>query len=646
MTTAATSLLGLALPVTSELAGTWGDVVNNSLTSLLDTAVAGTTTISTDADVTLTTTALTANQARQAIILWTANGTTTRNITAPAQSKIYTVINASAGTQSIVLRGVGPTTGVTIVKGESAVCAWNGSDFIKISNTGGSASFTNVTVSGTTTLSGLTASTALALNSSKEVISVTNTGTGNNVLSASPTLTGTVAGASLSLSSLTSGRVTYAGTAGLLQDSSNLTFDGTTLTAGGLATGGSVTLSGGSANGVLYLNGSKVATSGSALTWNGSTLLVGGNTRFGSGAVIPGFATASDASLANNASLRGTNAAGSTAFELIKLNTSDQVAINNDGADAVLTSAATSVRWSIGGEQMRLTSTGLGIGTSSPSQKLHVVGNALVTPSGGWTTGGVATQYFGDIYGSIKYDYNTTNFLISSYGSFSIATNGTSPTTRLTLDSSGNLGLGVTPSAWDSTYKVLEVGYGGDAFLGNTGSNQIGVVNNGYWNGGWKYKNSTYANLYLQQTGQHQWWNAASGTAGNAISFTQAATLTANGNYLLGTTTEPTSTKSGNTYQAINSAVIEGTPYTTVSTSPVQLSRSSGVGLIAMISGYNTSGGAQGTWLVLVGNGVAIVVSSSDATATTPIFAVSSGKLTMQTTTGTLSVVCQIFTGA
>ena len=41
MTTAATSLLGLALPVTGELSGTWGDTVNNSITSLVDSAVAG-----------------------------------------------------------------------------------------------------------------------------------------------------------------------------------------------------------------------------------------------------------------------------------------------------------------------------------------------------------------------------------------------------------------------------------------------------------------------------------------------------------------------------------------------------------------------------------------------------------------------------
>lgn len=135
MATSATALLGLALPVTGELSGTWGDTVNNSLTALLDTAVAGTTTLSSDADVTLTTTTLGANQARQAVILWTAGGTVTRNITAPAQSKTYIVINKTTSTQSIVLRGVGPTTGITIAAAESCVAAWNGVDFIKIAST-------------------------------------------------------------------------------------------------------------------------------------------------------------------------------------------------------------------------------------------------------------------------------------------------------------------------------------------------------------------------------------------------------------------------------------------------------------------------------------------------------------------------------
>lgn len=135
MTTAYTSLLGLALPVTGELSGTWGDTVNNSITSLLDSAIAGTTTLSSDADVTLSTTTGAANTSREAILLWTAGGTVTRNITAPAQSKAYYVINAGSSTQSIVLRGVGPTTGVTIVQGEKAVCAWNGTDFVKVAST-------------------------------------------------------------------------------------------------------------------------------------------------------------------------------------------------------------------------------------------------------------------------------------------------------------------------------------------------------------------------------------------------------------------------------------------------------------------------------------------------------------------------------
>lgn len=127
-----TPLLGLALPTTGDLSGTWGTTVNDAITGLLDSAVAGTTTLSSDVDVTLSTTNGAANQARNAIILWTATGSVTRNITAPAQSKAYFVINATGGTQSIVIRGSGPTTGVTIPAGARALVAWNGSDFVKV----------------------------------------------------------------------------------------------------------------------------------------------------------------------------------------------------------------------------------------------------------------------------------------------------------------------------------------------------------------------------------------------------------------------------------------------------------------------------------------------------------------------------------
>lgn len=128
-----TPLLGLALPTTGDLSGTWGTAVNDAITTLIDSAVAGTTTLSTDADVTLTTTNGAANQARNAVLLWTASNVVTRTITAPAQSKAYVVINS--GTAAIVVRGSGPTTGVTIATGEKALIAWNGSDYVKVSST-------------------------------------------------------------------------------------------------------------------------------------------------------------------------------------------------------------------------------------------------------------------------------------------------------------------------------------------------------------------------------------------------------------------------------------------------------------------------------------------------------------------------------
>jgi hypothetical protein len=119
---------------------------------LLDSAIAGTQTIT--ADTTLSTTAGASNQARQAILLCSP-ASVNITITAPAQSKIYTVINTSA-TYTVKIRGVGPTTGVTLAVSESAVVAWNGTDFIRISsNTATTGNFTvngNLVVTGNTTL--------------------------------------------------------------------------------------------------------------------------------------------------------------------------------------------------------------------------------------------------------------------------------------------------------------------------------------------------------------------------------------------------------------------------------------------------------------------------------------------------------------
>ena len=144
-----TSLIGLTLPTTGTLSGTWGDTVNNAISQIVDVAVAGTQTISTDADITLTLTTgtaassgLTANSSQYAVILWTAAGTVTRIITVPAQSKTYVVINKSS-TQSITIQGV-TGTGVTLAAGTRAIVAWDGTNFVNVG--GGSAAGSNTQV--------------------------------------------------------------------------------------------------------------------------------------------------------------------------------------------------------------------------------------------------------------------------------------------------------------------------------------------------------------------------------------------------------------------------------------------------------------------------------------------------------------------
>ena len=130
-----TPLLGLALPTTGDLSGTWGATVNTAITDLLDDAVAGTVTLSTDVDVTLTTTNGADNQARNAVILCSGARTGIKTITAPAQSKAYIIINATSGGFGVKIVGAGPSTpGVTVPNGEKALVAWNGSDFVQITS--------------------------------------------------------------------------------------------------------------------------------------------------------------------------------------------------------------------------------------------------------------------------------------------------------------------------------------------------------------------------------------------------------------------------------------------------------------------------------------------------------------------------------
>jgi hypothetical protein len=137
--------LGLVLPVTGELNGTWGSTVNASLTTNVEDSIAGYSTADlTSGNWTLTTTGGgVANEARTAILIATGTPAATRYIYAPKQSKQYVVINNVTDNSSIYMRGgpTSPTTGVEIEAGSSALVAWDTDtgDFIKVAGGGGAA---------------------------------------------------------------------------------------------------------------------------------------------------------------------------------------------------------------------------------------------------------------------------------------------------------------------------------------------------------------------------------------------------------------------------------------------------------------------------------------------------------------------------
>ena len=99
------------------------------------------------------------------------------------------------------------------------------------------------------------------------------------------------------------------------------------------------------------------------------------------------------------------------------------------------------------------------------------------------------------------------------------------------INNAGNLGLGVVPSPW-ATVNAYQVGRA--SIYGYSGTDS-GFQHNAYFNAGWKYITTDNASQYVQQTGGHIWNTAPSGTAGNAITFTQAMTLNASGNLGIGT---------------------------------------------------------------------------------------------------------------
>ncbi len=198
------------------------------------------------------------------------------------------------------------------------------------------------------------------------------------------------------------------------------------------------------------------------------------------------------------------------------------------------------------GEKLQVTGTMKVTGAASIGSTISISGTAYTllalnnTNAVDWGThisfagNGTVFGYFGSV-GSLL--GNTTKDLTvyaTAGNGFRVYTNGNN--LRATIDASGNLGLGVTPSAW-SGVRALQVGAAASlAGFTPTGEGMY-LSSNAFFNGSsWIYQTSAFASQYVQLSSIHRWYTAPSGTAGNAITFTQAMTLDASGNLGVGTT--------------------------------------------------------------------------------------------------------------
>lgn len=162
----------------------------------------------------------------------------------------------------------------------------------------------------------------------------------------------------------------------------------------------------------------------------------------------------------------------------------------------------------------------IGIGTSSPAHLLHLsnasypnfrIDGGAVQFDAGLDTGG----------GTAVVGTNSNHPLL-------FKTNGSE---KVRIDSSGNVGIGTTPAAWNSTSNVLQIGSFSSISQQHNGS--VNVLSNAYESSAsaFSFLASTYAGRYNidPNNGVHSWYTAASGTAGTGVSWLERMRITSEG---------------------------------------------------------------------------------------------------------------------
>jgi len=139
--------------------------------------------------------------------------------------------------------------------------------------------------------------------------------------------------------------------------------------------------------------------------------------------------------------------------------------------------------------------------------------------------------------GVVFNDTNTSKiFAIQNGGSALKFFDYTASAERMRIDTSGNVGIGMTPSAWHANWTALQLGATGFVGQYQAGATDITALgSNVFSDGAYKYIETDEAVIYKQQDGEHIFDVAASGSANAAISWTTALTIKNSGSVGIGT---------------------------------------------------------------------------------------------------------------